>query len=428
LSELRVLVVGSGGREHALGWALAQSASVRGVDSAPGNPGLAALGRTWPVPANDIEGLVSLATRDAYDLVVIGPEDPLALGLADRLREAGLAVFGPNASGARLESSKAFAKTFMQRNDIPTAPFSIVHSMDEAEAALARWKAPVVIKASGLAAGKGVVVAESLEEARTACHQFLVERTFGEAGTTVVVEQKLVGEEVSVLALTDGARCFVLPSAQDHKRALEGDQGPNTGGMGAYSPAPVFTESLAREVRTRILEPTLSGLLAENIMFRGVIYVGLMMTAHGPEVLEYNVRFGDPETQAILPRLQGLDLGRLLLDVARGELESEEPVPTIGACACIVAAARDYPRQGSRGAPITGVEAALATGALVFHAGTMMDKGQLLTAGGRVLDVVGTGNTLPEALKVAYQGLEHIHFDGVRYRRDIAHRALQART
>jgi len=424
MSELRVLVVGSGGREHALGWALAQSPSVRRVESAPGNPGLTALGRNWPVAANDVDALVDLATREAFDLVVVGPEDPLALGLADRLRGAGVTVFGPNASGVRLESSKAFAKTFMKQHGIPTAPFSIVETMEDAETALGRWGAPVVVKASGLAAGKGVVVAESVDEARAACQSFLVERVFKDAGSTVVIEQKLDGEEVSVLAVTDGARLYVLPSAQDHKRALDGDQGPNTGGMGAYSPAPMLTDTLAREVRARILEPTLSGLLAEGITFRGVIYVGIMMTAEGPQVLEYNVRFGDPETQAILPRLLGLDLGQLLFDAARGKLEAEQPVPTVGACACVVAAARDYPRQGSRGERISGVEEALASGALVFHAGTAIENGQLVTAGGRVLDVVGTGDSLSEALDLAYRGLEHIAFDGMRYRRDIGHRAL----
>jgi len=425
MSGLRALVVGSGGREHALGWALAQGPSVSRVDSAPGNPGLASLGRTWAVGAQDLDALVSLARSEAFDLVVVGPEDPLALGLADRLREEHITVFGPDAAGARLESSKAFAKTFMARHGIPTAPFSIVHTIDEAESALERWGVPIVIKASGLAAGKGVVVAESLEEARDACRRFLVDRVFGEAGATLVIEQKLEGEEVSVLALTDGARCYVLPPAQDHKRALEGDQGPNTGGMGAYSPTPIFTDALAREVRSRVLEPTLSGLLAEGITFRGVIYAGLMVTSDGLYVLEYNVRFGDPETQAILPRLKGLDLGRLLFDAAKGELRTDEPAPSIGACACVVAAARDYPRQGSRGEVVSGIEDALARGALVFHAGTALDNGRLVTAGGRILDVVGTGNTLPEALAVAYGGLERIHFDGIRFRRDIAHRALE---
>jgi len=422
--SLRVLVVGSGGREHALGWALAQSPSVRGIESLPGNPGLAALGRTWAIAVTDHDAIVDLASRESFDLVVIGPEDPLAAGLADRLRDARIPTFGPGAAGAQLESSKAFAKAFMERHRIPTAAFSIVRSMEEADAAIAHWGAPIVIKASGLAAGKGVVVADSLEEAQRACRAFLIERAFGDAGSTVVIEQKLLGEEVSVLAITDGTRMYVLPAAQDHKRALDGDQGPNTGGMGAYSPAPIFTADLAREARANVLEPTLSGLQAEGIAFRGVLYAGLMITADGPRVLEYNVRFGDPETQAILPRLKGLDLGRLLFDAAQGELEAELPVPTVAASACVVAAARDYPRQGSRGEVITGVEAALGTGALVFHAGTALENGRLVTAGGRVLNVVGAGDSLTEALAIAYQGLEHIHFEGIRYRRDIAHRAL----
>jgi phosphoribosylamine---glycine ligase len=426
MSRLRVLVVGSGGREHALGWALARSTSVARVDAAPGNPGLARLGRTWAVRADDLEGQVGLASREGFDLVVVGPEDPLALGLADRLRASGQTVFGPGAAGARLESSKAFAKEFMRRHGIPTASYWLARSMAEADAALTRMGAPVVVKASGLAAGKGVVVAESLEEARAACHACLDAHAFGEAGSIVVLEKKLDGEEVSVLAITDGTTVHVLPSAQDHKRALEGDRGPNTGGMGAYSPAPALTDRLAADVRATIIEPTLSGLAAEGIAFRGLLYFGLMITSLGPQVLEYNVRFGDPETQAILPRFPRLDFGRLLYETARGELRpSPAPVPEMAAGACVVAAARDYPVSGSKGEVISGIEAAESSGAIVFHAGTSKEDGRLVTAGGRILDVVGTGATLPQAVQGAYAGLERIHFEGMRYRRDIAHRAFQ---
>ena len=258
MSRLRVLVVGSGGREHALGWALSKSASVARVDAAPGNPGLARLGRCVDVRANDSAALGALARNEGYDLVVIGPEDPLARGLADRLRQDGVAVFGPGASGAQLESSKAFAKSFMERHGIPTAPFSIVRSMSEAEEALKRWGAPIVVKASGLAAGKGVVVADTIEEAREACRSCFEARVFGEAGEIVVLERKLEGEELSILAITDGRRVTVLPCAQDHKRALDGDRGPNTGGMGAYSPAPILTQGLERTIETRIISRTLS--------------------------------------------------------------------------------------------------------------------------------------------------------------------------
>ena len=424
---MRVLVVGSGGREHALAWALARSSSVVQVDAAPGNPGIAGIGRVHPVRTDDLDAVSALARSETYDLVVIGPEDPLARGLADRLREERIAVFGPGASGARLEASKAFAKSFMERHGIPTASFSIARSMSEAEAALKRWGAPIVVKASGLAAGKGVVVADTIEEAREACRACLEERVFGEGGEIVVLERKLEGEEVSVLTITDGKKVMVLPSAQDHKRALDGDEGPNTGGMGAYSPAPVLTHAMEETVMKRIILPTLHGLTSEHIDFRGVLFFGLMITREGPQVLEYNVRFGDPETQAILPRFTDFDFAQLCHEVARGELQSIGALPDVAASACVVAAAPEYPARGSRGERITGLDKGEEKGALVFHAGTALQDGHLVTAGGRILDVVATGDTLSEAVERAYGALDCIHFTGMRFRRDIARRALLPR-
>ncbi|HET9235090.1 MAG TPA: phosphoribosylamine--glycine ligase [Candidatus Eisenbacteria bacterium] len=428
MSRWSVLVVGSGGREHALGWALARSVSVARVDAAPGNPGLARLGRNHDVQAGDLDGICELARNEKYDLVVIGPEDPLARGLGDRLRRDGVPVFGPGASGARLEASKAFAKSFMQRYGIPTAQFSVVRSMGEAEEALARWGAPIVVKASGLAAGKGVVVADTIDAAREACRACLEERVFGEGGEIVVLERKLEGEEVSILTITDGKKVMVLPSAQDHKRAFDGDEGPNTGGMGAYSPAPVLTPAMEETVMKRMILPTLHGLASENIDFRGVLYFGVMVTPHGPQVLEYNVRFGDPETQAILPRFTDFDFAGLCNEVARGELQSTGTLPDVAASACVVAAAPEYPTRGSRGERISGLDTAEETGALVFHAGTAMKDGHLVTAGGRILDVVATGDTLTGAVERAYGALDCIHFTGMRFRRDIARRALLPRT
>jgi phosphoribosylamine--glycine ligase len=424
MTGLSVLVIGSGGREHALGWALARSASVREIASAPGNPGLASLGAVHAVAADDVVGLASLVRGGGFDLVVVGPEVPLALGLADRLRAEGVAVFGPGEAGARLESSKAFAKGFMERHGIPTAAYRRVERMADVEETLSAWGAPVVVKASGLAAGKGVTVAETVDEARRAAQDSLEANAYGDAGSTVVLEKKLEGEEVSLFVLTDGRRYHLLPSAQDHKRAYDGDAGPNTGGMGAYSPAPALDPELLALVEETMVRRTLAGLAAEGIPYRGLLYLGLMLTPDGPRVLEYNVRFGDPETQAVLPRL-GWDLGSVLLAAARGELgEDPLPAPAHAAAACVVAAAGDYPRSGSRGAPIAGLDDAERAGALVFHAGTARRDGGIVTAGGRVLNLVGVGDDLRSAVETAYRGIAAVGFDGMRYRRDIAARAL----
>jgi phosphoribosylamine--glycine ligase len=421
---MQVLVVGSGGREHALGWALDRSESVGRVEAAPGNPGLESIGTVHPVAASDEVGVLALVQEKAYDLVVIGPEQPLAAGLADRLRGSGVDVFGPGASGARLESSKAFAKAFMKRHDIPTAAFEVVDSQSDALAVIEAWGAPVVVKASGLAAGKGVVVAETPAEASRAVHACFDAKAYGSAGSTVVLEKKLDGEEVSVFVITDGRKYHILPGSQDHKRAFEHDEGPNTGGMGAYSPAPVLTPEIASRVEEHIVRPILGALESDGIEYRGLLYIGLMMTPDGPQVLEFNVRFGDPETQVVLPRMD-LDWGEVLRETARGELRSEAlAAPVHRAAACVVAATADYPQSGAKGLTISGVVDAEATGALVFHASTMRRDGDVVTSGGRVLNVVGRGDTLREAVDSAYAGLDLIHFEGMRYRSDIGRRAL----
>jgi phosphoribosylamine--glycine ligase len=424
MNRKTVLIVGSGGREHALGWALQASAGVERVDAAPGNPGLGEIGRVQGVASGDLAGVEELVREENYDLVVIGPEQPLAQGLADRLRDRGATVFGPGEKGARLEASKAFAKDFMARHGIPTAAYRVVGRPEEALDLLAEWGPPVVVKASGLAAGKGVAVAETEEEARRAIDECMKQKSFGEAGLTVVMEKLLEGEEASVFVITDGRRYHLLPGSQDHKRAYDGDAGPNTGGMGALSPAPILTPEHMATVETAIVRPTLEGLRAEGIPFRGLLYLGLMITESGPELLEYNVRFGDPETQAVLPRL-GFDLARVLFEAAQGELgETRLDPPAHEASACVVAAAADYPRSGAKGLPIRGVEEARKRGALVFHAGTARRQGDLVTNGGRVLNVVGVGDTLRGAVDLAYEALERIHFDGMRFRRDIGDRAL----
>ena len=421
---MKVLVIGSGGREHALAWGLSRSDSVAAVHSAPGNPGMRRLGPVHDVAATDLEALGELAAELKPDLVVIGPEAPLALGLGDRLREDGFRVFGPGAAGAELEASKAFAKSFMARHGVPTAAFHTVNSVAEAERVLRSWQGPAVVKASGLAAGTGVLMCGNATEALAAAGSWLEGARFGTAGNTVVIEETLEGPEASLFVVTDGNAYRLLPGAQDHKRAFDGDAGPNTGGMGAYSPAPVLDDAMLARVEADVVRPTLDGLAADGIPFRGVLFVGLMLTAKGPQVLEYNVRFGDPETQAVLPLLQE-DLGLLLHAAASGTLAAlPEPPKPRGAAVCVVAAAGTYPESGSRGARITGVEAAEAQGALVFHAGTALQETSLVTWGGRVLNAVGLGASLEEALDAAYRALGVIHFDGMRYRRDIARRAL----
>lgn len=422
----RMLIVGSGGREHALAWSLAQATPPPRLFIAPGNPGTRLLGQNVPLAATDITGLVAFARQEAIDLVIVGPEQPLVLGLVDALAAAGIAAVGPTAAAARLEGSKAFAKAFMQRHAIPTAASRTFtrQAYAAARAYLEAQGVPVVVKASGLAAGKGAVVCQTEAEAREALDAMLRDQTFGEAGDEVVIEAFMEGEEASLFVLTDGTHYHLLAPAQDHKRVGDGDTGPNTGGMGAYAPAPVVTAALGEAVRTQIVEPTLSGMAAERCPFQGVLYVGLMVTAAGPKVVEYNCRWGDPEAQVVLPLLQNTNV--LFEALAHGRLRTVPVTPAAGAAACVVMAAPGYPGAYPKGAVIGGLEAASAEeGVLVFHAGTALNAaGVVVTAGGRVLGITGLGQDLPDALARAYRGVAHIRFEGQQYRRDIGLKGL----
>ena len=415
----RVLVVGGGGREHALCWALQRSTDLASIGITPGNGGTpeGQLG----IAETDAESLVALCLRDKIDLVVIGPEAPLAAGVADALRAEDIPVFGPGADGARLEASKAWAKQLMREAAVPTAGHWSVTSETEALAVLEDIGRPLVVKADGLAAGKGVTVADTIDEAATAIREAFAGR-FGSAGTHLVLEERLQGPEVSVFALCDGKRMVLLPPAQDHKRLKEGDRGPNTGGMGAYAPAPLLDDAGLAQVRRTVLEPTLSALQSRGIDYRGVIYAGLMMTTDGPQVIEFNCRFGDPECQTLMPLL-GPELARVLQACALGRLDLAPSLTISPACsACVVAAAAGYPDAPRKGDAIRTDLTDDQEGLQLFHAGTRRNAdGALVTSGGRVLAVVAQAAGFDAAFAAAYGGLERVRFDGIHYRRDIGH-------
>jgi phosphoribosylamine--glycine ligase len=421
---MKVLIVGSGGREHALAWKAAQSPRVRELFVAPGNAGTSA--NNAPIAADDTPALTRFAVEQRIDLVLIGPEAPLAAGLADALRAQGVKVFGPSQAAAQIEASKAFAKAFMARHRIPTARYAVFTDFFQAVNHMLVDEYPVVIKASGLAAGKGVIVPDCTDEAEAALRRIMVQGEFGAAGDEVVIEERLEGEEVSVLAFSDGVTAKVMPPAQDHKRLRDGDLGPNTGGMGAYAPAPLASPALLNEVARSILQPTLDGLRAEGRPFVGVLYAGLMLTTDGPRVLEFNCRFGDPETQAILPLLES-DLIEIALACAEGRLADTEVRWKRGAAACVVLASEGYPEKYPVGRAIHGLDSPLEN-AIVFHAGTRREGDAVVTAGGRVLACAGWGDELRGALTHAYAAAGRIHFEGMQYRRDIGHRALTAKS
>jgi phosphoribosylamine--glycine ligase len=421
---VKVLIVGGGGREHALAWKLAESPRVERVWAAPGNPGIARHASCVALPVDDSDGLASLAERERIDLVVVGPEAPLVAGLADRLRARGLAVFGPGARAAALEGSKVFAKDLMARHGIPTARFSTFDEPAGARRYCRELGAPLVVKADGLAGGKGAIVCPGLPDADAAIAECMERRTFGAAGARVVVEEFLAGEEVSFFVVANGKESAPLASAQDHKTVLDDDRGPNTGGMGAYSPVPGVDAGAEAALMRTIAEPTIAALAAEGAPYQGVLFIGLMRTAQGFKVLEYNCRFGDPECQAILAAA-GDDLAPLLLAVARGE-----PLPARTASAsvavCVTVASAGYPGPSRTGVPIEGVErAASRPGVHVFHAGTALRDGRLVTAGGRVLGVTAAAADLAAAVDAAYAAIRDIRFEGMHYRRDIARRALR---
>lgn len=427
MANKKVLVIGQGGREHALVWKLTQSPRVGKVFAAPGNPGIAALAECVDIQASNIEGLLSFARKEQIDLTVVGPEVPLMEGLADRFRAAGLLVFGPSAAAARLEGSKVFAKELFKKYNIPTAEFQAFDRLDEARAFARQFTdrgQGVVVKADGLAAGKGVVVAASWDEASQALDSIMKDRQFGAAGDKVVVEECLQGEEVSFFAVTDGRDYVSLIAAQDHKRVFDDDQGPNTGGMGAYVNPPVFTPDLQKIVEETIIGPVIEAMAREGCPYQGVLYAGLMITEKGPQVLEFNARFGDPETQVLMPMIKG-DVYSLFESSASGQgLKSNTVDCEMGSCVCVVMASGGYPGNFARGKTINGLNQ-LEQDILVFHAGTALQNGQLITNGGRVLAVVCRGDDIEAALNKVYNQMEKISFEGMHYRRDIGRRALK---
>jgi phosphoribosylamine--glycine ligase len=422
---MKVLILGSGGREHALAWAVKRSKRVTEVVCAPGNGGIGQVARCVPVDLKSVDSMVRLALAENPELTIVGPELPLSLGIVDALQEHGLRVFGPTQAAAMLESSKAFAKRFLQRHNIPTAQYAVCTTAAELEKVIEGFQAPIVVKADGLAAGKGVIICPSRAIALEAAHDLFSGKLLGEAEVQVVIEEFLTGDELSFLCLSDGKDVAALAPAQDHKRIGEGDTGPNTGGMGVYSTDNLVDAGMKEWILHHIAEPTIKGMAEEGAPFKGVLYIGLMMTPRGPQVLEFNARFGDPETQAILVRLES-DLVEALEACIDGRLAETKLEWTAGASACVVASSAGYPGSYRTGFPISGLSAAAEVqGVQVFHSGSTQFGGQLRTAGGRVLGVTAVAASLEEALERAYQAMAEIHFEGMYYRRDIGHRALE---
>jgi len=421
---MKVLVIGNGGREHALVWKLAQDSRKPTLFCAPGNAGTASLATNIPIPADDIQSLLEWALVHAPDLTVVGPEIPLCAGVVDAFASKGLRIFGPCREAARIEGSKIFSKEIMQEAGVPTARSAAFTDATAALLALHAFQLPVVVKADGLAAGKGVIIANTRAEAESAINSILLDRTFGVAGSSLLIEEFLEGEEASILALVDGEHIAILPSSQDHKRIFDNDQGPNTGGMGAYSPAPIVTPALQLIIRHRILTPILRTLRARGITYKGILYAGLMIGPKGPQVLEFNCRFGDPETEAVLPRLAG-DLIPLLDACIDGTLNESMVQVRPDACVTVVMASGGYPGDYHKHIPIEGLEQAAAVpNTCVFHAGTTLRNNEVVTSGGRVLAVTALGKDIQSAAQHAYQGVSAIHFQGAQWRTDIARRAI----
>jgi phosphoribosylamine---glycine ligase len=421
---LTVLIVGGGGREHALAWKIAQSPQLGKLFCAPGNAGIADIAECVPVDPADIQSLKNFALKNRVDLTVVGPEMPLSLGIVDTFEQEGLAIFGPSQKASQLEASKIFAKEIMQDYGIPTAAFAKFTNPSEAKAYIHSCNRPLVIKADGLAAGKGVFPARTAAEAAAAIDRIMLKHEFGDAGASVIVEDFLTGEEASFICFTDGTTIVPMPSSQDHKRVFDGDEGPNTGGMGAYSPAPVITPQLEEIVMSTIMSPLIKALRERGICFKGVLYAGLMIENNRPQVLEFNARFGDPETQPLIFKLT-TDLIEIIQAIVKGNLPDVSIAWDARPSVCVVMAAGGYPGNYSRGLPISGLaEAASVPEAFVFHAGTALKNGRVVSAGGRVLGVTARGNTVAEAITTAYTAVDKIHWDGVHFRRDIAQRAI----
>lgn len=420
---MKVLVIGSGGREHALCWKIAQHPDTE-VYIAPGNPGMLDVATLVNIKVDDIPTLVDFAKAEAIDLTVVGPELPLTLGIVDAFQAEGLACFGPSKAAAQLEGSKAFSKNLMKKYGISTAAFDTFTEVGAAKAFVDEIGVPCVVKADGLAAGKGVIICMTREEADQAIEDMLSDHAFGDASATIVIEEYMEGPEVSVLAFADGKHVLPMVSAQDHKRIFDGDKGPNTGGMGAYSPAPVYTEALSEEVNKTIIEPTIAAMAAEGMPFTGILYTGLMLTEKGPRVLEYNVRFGDPETQPIMVRMKSdiVDLFQACLD---GTLDQAELEWYDEAAVCVIMASGGYPASSEKGVPIYGLDDIAPEEAIVFHSGTAVKDDQVVTNGGRVLGVTAKDATIKGAIDKAYAAVEKITFDHMQFRRDIGARALK---
>jgi len=419
-SNVNILVIGSGGREHALFWKLSESPQTERIYAIPGNPGM---GEMTDIAVTDNAAILQFAKEKDIDLVVVGPEVPLMNGLVDDLEAAGIPAFGPRANAAEIEGSKSFAKDLMKKYGIPTARYEVFAEAEAARAYIRSEGTPIVVKADGLAAGKGVVVAMTEQEALDAVDAIMENNSFGDAGERVVIEEFMEGEEASLLAFTDGTVIRPMISAQDHKRAFDGDKGPNTGGMGTYAPAPVMTPELTERAVEEILKPTISAMEKEGRAYRGCLYLGLMITADGPKVVEFNARFGDPETQVVLPLLDG-DLVQIMHACADGTLADVPIRWKDGAAVCVVLAAGGYPASYEKGNEIYGIGNAEKLGALVFHAGTAKKNGKIVTNGGRVLGVVGMGKDIASAVQSAYDAVDQISFKGEYHRKDIAHRAL----
>jgi phosphoribosylamine--glycine ligase len=422
---MKILVIGGGGREHALVWKLSQSPEVEKVYCVPGNAGIAGLAECLDLNVSDLQGLASFAREKGIDLTVVGPEQPLVAGIVDVFEQEGLTVFGPRKEAARIEGSKVFAKSLMQKYDIRTADFAVFDNYDEAAEYVIKSEPPYVVKADGLAAGKGVVVARDSDTALQALRGCLIDKQFGKAGERVIIEECLVGEEVSVFVLTDGVELIPMTAAQDYKPVYDDNRGPNTGGMGSYSPVPVLSDHVYQEIIEKIMAPTINALASEGARYQGVLYGGLVLTQAGPKVMEFNCRFGDPETQAFLPRLDG-DLAAVLLAVARGEVADAKLSWKDQACVSVVAASQGYPAGYQTGFGIQGLEeASRIPDVTVFHAGTSGGQNSIITAGGRVLNVSALGGSFGEARKKAYDAMNKISFEGMHYRTDIALKAVK---
>ena len=421
---MNILILGSGGREHALLWKLAQSPEATKLYAVPGNPGMAELAECVAGSIEDNAAVVKLAQEKKIDLVVVGPEVPLMNGVVDALRAAGIKAFGPTKAAAELEGSKSFSKDIMKKYGIPTAKYEVFTDADAARAYIEKEGAPIVIKANGLAAGKGVIVAETKEQALDAVHEIMDDAAFGKAGSRVVIEALMEGEEASLLAFTDGKTICPMVSSQDHKRAYDGDKGPNTGGMGTYAPAPVMTKDMVEQATEKILKPMIAAMVKEGRPYQGCLYAGLMITEEGPKVVEFNARFGDPETQVVLPLLKG-DLVKIMQACVDGTLDTAAVDWEDGAAVCVVMASGGYPKSYKKGYAIDGLKKAESLGTFVFHAGTAKKDGKVVTSGGRVLGVTARGGGIKEATEKAYKGVEAIRFTDEFHRKDIAHRALE---